>query len=83
MAQITIADATPRVQYTVGGSSSTGPFTIPWPYFSDSDIKVYQDGTLKTITTHYTISGTAVDDGFSGGTVSFGSAISNATVTIT
>ncbi len=82
MAQITIADATPRVQYTVGGSSSTGPFTIPWPYFSDSDIKVYQDGTLKTITTHYTISGTAVDDGFSGGTVSFGSAIANATVTI-
>lgn len=82
MAQITIADATPRVQYTVGGGGSTGPFTIPWPYFSTDDIKVYVDGVLKTITTHYTISGTAVDDGFSGGTVTYGSTLTSVTVTI-
>ena len=82
MAEITIADATPRVQYTVGGSSTTGPWTIPWPYYETGDIKVYFDSTLKTISTHYTISGTAVDDGFSGGTVSAGVAQSNITVTI-
>ena len=82
MAQITIADATPSVQYTVGSGGSTGPFTIAFPYFSTDDIKVYVDGTLKTITTHYTISGTAVDDGFSGGTVTFGSAVASCTVTI-
>ena len=82
MAQITIADATPRVQYTVGSGGSTGPFSIPWPYFETADIKVYVDGTLKTISTHYTISGTAVDDGFSGGTISFGSAIASVTVTV-
>ena len=82
MAQITIADATPRVQYTVGSGGSTGPFTIPWPYFSTNDIKVYVDGVLKTITTHYTISGTAVDDGFSGGTITYGSTLTNVTVTV-
>ena len=65
MAEITIADATPRVQYTVGGSATTGPWTIPWPYYETGDIKVYFDDTLKTISSHYTISGTAVDDGFS------------------
>ncbi len=82
MAQITIADATPRVQYSVGGGGSTGPFTIPWPYFSTDDIKVYVDGVLKTITTHYTISGTAVDDGFSGGTITYGSTLTSVTVTV-
>ena len=82
MAEITIADATPRVQYTVGGSSTTGPWTIPWPYYETGDIKVYFDDTLKTISSHYTISGTAVDDGFSGGTVTAASGQSNITVTI-
>ncbi len=82
MAQITIADSTPRVQYTIGSSGSTGPFTIPWPYYANSDIKVYWDDTLKTETTHYTISGTAVDDGFSGGTVTLGASQSSITVTI-
>ena len=82
MAEITIADATPRVQYTVGGSATTGPWTIPWPYYETGDIKVYFDDTLKTISSHYTISGTAVDDGFSGGTVSATSSQSNITVTI-
>ena len=69
MAQITIADTTPRVQYTVGSTPTKGPYTIPFVYFEDADIKVYFDSVLKTLTTDYTISGTAVDDGFSGGTV--------------
>jgi hypothetical protein len=82
MAQIIIADASPRVQYTVGGTPTTGPWSIPWPYFSTDDIKVYFDDTLKEISTHYTISGTAVDDGFSSGSVTAGSSYSNITVTI-
>jgi len=82
MAQVTIADDTPRDQYSVGGTPTTGPWTISFPYFSEDDIKVYFDGTLKTITTDYTISGTAVDDGFSGGTVTATSSQSDITVTI-
>ena len=82
MAEITIADDDARDQYTVGGTPTTGPYTISFPYFSEDDIKVYVDNTLKTITSDYTISGTAVDDGFSGGTVTFTSNISSVTVTI-
>lgn len=81
MAEITIADAAPRVQYTVTGST-TGPWSIPWPFWSTDDIKVYFDATLKTITTHYTIAGTAVDDGFSSGNVTAEDAQENITVTI-
>lgn len=76
MAQITIADATPRIQYTVAGGALTGPWTIPWPYYASTDIKVYFNSVLKTLTDDYTISSTAVDDGFSGGTVT---AVSNQT----
>jgi hypothetical protein len=82
MAQITISDQTPRVQYTIGSSPTTTIGAIPWPYFSTDDIKVYFDGTLKTISTHYTISGTAVDDGFSGGVVTAASNQSNIVVTV-
>ncbi len=82
MAEITIADATPRVQYTVGGTPTTGPWTIPWPYWETADIKVYFDGVLQTITTDYTISGTAVDDGFSSGAVTAVSSQSSITVTV-
>lgn len=82
MAEITIADATPRVQYTVGSTPTTGPYTIPWPYYDEDDILVYVDDTLQTITTDYTVSGTAVDDGFSGGSITFVSSISSVTVTL-
>ena len=82
MTQITIAANDAVDQYAVGSTPTTGPFTISYPYFNENDIKVYVDGVLKTITTHYTISGTAVDDGFSGGTVTFVSNISNVTLTL-
>jgi hypothetical protein len=82
MAQIVIADASPTVQYAIGSTPTTVIGAIPWPYFATGDIKVYFDGTLKTITTDYTISGTAVDDGFSGGTVTAVSTQADITVTI-
>ena len=74
MAEIIIADNDAVDQYSVGSTPTTGPWTISFPYFSEDDINVYFDGVLKTITTDYTISGTAVDDGFSGGSVT---AVSN------
>jgi len=82
MAQITIADDDATVQYTVGSTPTTGPWSIPFPYFSTADIKVYFDGVLQTITTHYTISGTAVDDGFSAGSVTAVSNQNDITITI-
>ena len=37
------------------GDGTEGPFTFTFPYLKDADIKVTVDGTLKSITTHYTI----------------------------
>jgi len=53
-----------QVQYT--GNNSTTQFTVNFPYTEKSQIKVYLDGTLQTITTHYTLT-----DPDSTGTVTF------------
>ena len=81
MAHVTIPDTSPRVQYSVGGTSTTD-FSIPFAYFEEGDIVVYVGSTLKTLTTDYTITGTAVDEGFSGGTVVLNTGVTNTTVTV-
>jgi len=81
MAHVTIPDTSPRVQYTVGGTSTTD-FSIPYAYFEDADIVVYVGSTLKALTTDYTITGTAVDEGYSGGTVVLNTGVTNTTVTV-
>jgi len=52
---ITIGDISPRIQYTADGAQTA--FTYPFPIFEDADIEVFEDTTLKTITTHYTVAG--------------------------
>ena len=73
---ITISDTTPRDSYTVGGTPQTA-FTVNFEFFADADLKVYVDSTLKTLTTHYTVSGAGTSGG---GTVTMGTGVSNATV---
>ena len=75
---ITISNTTPRVITVVGGTPQTA-FTVGFEWFTDADLKVYKDGVLQTLTTHYTATGAGVSGG---GTVTFGSAVSNATVAI-
>jgi len=67
MAQITISDTTPRVNYTA--SSSQTAFTVNFPFFADSDLKVYQDDVLLTLTTDYTVTGAGAS---AGGTMTLG-----------
>ena len=67
MAHITISDTTPRVNYTA--SSSQTAFTVNFPFFADSDLKVYQNDTLKTLTTDYTVTGAGAS---AGGTMTLG-----------
>jgi hypothetical protein len=81
MAHVTIPDVAPRVQYSVGGTSTTN-FTIPFAYFDQNNIVVYVGTTLKTISTDYTVTGVAADVGFSGGTVVLTTGVTNTTVTI-
>lgn len=63
---MTISSTTNRVAYT--GNGATTAFAFGYKFLVNADLKVYQAGTLKTITTHYTVAG-AGDD--AGGTVTF------------
>jgi hypothetical protein len=81
MAQISIADASPREQYTVNATPQTGPWTVSHPFFDLDDYLIYKDATLMTRGVDYTLTGTAVDDGYSGGTVNWLSSIASVTLT--
>ena len=50
---INLSDNDPRIEYTVADGNSQQVFTVPFEFFADGDLNVYQDGTLKTLTTHY------------------------------
>lgn len=63
---MTISTTSIRFEYT--GNGATVNFAVGHKFFANSDLKVYQAGTLKTITTHYTVTG-AGDE--AGGTVTF------------
>lgn len=62
---MTVSTTNTRIAYT--GNGSTTAFAFPYPFLSGTDLKVYKNGTLQTITTHYTVSGGAG----SSGTVTF------------
>lgn len=65
-----IADITPRIQYTASASQTA--FDYPFPIFAEGDISVDVDGVVKTLTTDYTVSGVGAD---AGGTVTLVSAL--------
>jgi len=54
---IVIANNNPRVNYTVAQGATQSSFTIPFDFFETDEVKLYVDGVLKSITTHYNISG--------------------------
>ena len=54
---INLADNNPRISYTVGQGASQSSFAVPFEFFATSDLKVFKDGVLQTITTNYTVSG--------------------------
>jgi len=63
---MTISMTSNRIQYTADGIETDFQYQFYVP--DDSDLKVYEDSTLKTLTTHYTMTN-AGDE--SGGTVTF------------
>ncbi len=54
---INLSDNDPRVSYTVGQGVTQTSFAVPFEFFDNDDLNFYVDGTLKTLTTHYTVSG--------------------------
>lgn len=71
---MTISSTTMRA--AAAGNGVTTAFSYPYRFLADADLDVYIDGTLKTLTTHYTVTG-AGDP--SGGTVTFLTAPANGT----
>ena len=63
---MTISTTTSKVSYT--GNGVTTVFAYTFKIFADSEVTVYVDDVLKTLTTHYTISGAG---SASGGNVTF------------
>ena len=63
---MTVSSTTTKVSYT--GNGSTTVFAYTFKIFAEAEIKVYVDNVLKTLTTHYTLSGVGTA---SGGNVTF------------
>ena len=78
---INIADNSPRVSYDVAAGVTQSSFTVSFEFFDNDDLNVYVDGTLKTLTTDYTVTG---GDGSTGTvTMSVTGATGGSTVVIT
>lgn len=58
---MTVSTTTNKVSYTGNGVTTT--FAYGFKIYADSDLKVYVAGTLKTLTTHYTVTNAGVDSG--------------------
>ena len=91
MATISIADSDARVQYTQAVTANSTQLTIDFPFFSLDDINVIvtsaagSDTTLTrgTGTGTFAVTGTAVDDGFSGGNITLGDTYSDSSTKFT
>ena len=67
---MTVSSTTLKNSYTASGSQTT--FAYGFKIFADADLKVYVNGTLKTLTTHYTVTNAGVT---AGGNVVFGTGL--------
>jgi len=56
---ISVSDNTPRKSYTVaqGTTPAVATFNVDFEFFAAADLNVFVNNVLKTITTHYTVSG--------------------------
>jgi hypothetical protein len=63
---MTVSSTITKVSYT--GNNSTTVFAYTFKVFSSAEVSVYVDNVLKTLTTHYTVSGVG-DAG--GGNITF------------
>ena len=54
---IALSENDPRVSYTVAEGVTQTAFTVTFEFFDDADLNFYVDGVLKTLTTHYTVTG--------------------------
>jgi hypothetical protein len=58
---LNVSDVTPRIAYTATASQTA--FVVPFLFFEDEDLFVYQNTILLTLGTDYTVSGAEDEDG--------------------
>lgn len=75
---ITIDDTSTRKAYAVG-ATPTAVFPVPFPFWTDSDLKVWNGETLLTRGVSYTVSGAGEANG---GSITLQQAVTNTTLTI-
>ncbi len=74
---MTVSSTINAISYT--GNSILTTFAYPYKIFADTDLQVYVNGILKTLTTDYTVTGAG---NVGGGNVVFGAAPAAAPITI-
>lgn len=84
MTDLTIPDESSEVEY--GSVTGVGPFVVDFSFFELDDVRVSvnQGGVTTELTylTDYVVAGTAVEGGYSGGSVSLIASVADATVRI-
>ena len=78
---VTIPDESPIVTYTVGGTPDDS-FIIPFAFFEDTDIKVYNGDDLVDAADYVVAGDAGTSGGYEGGTVTLDTPVSNTTITI-
>jgi hypothetical protein len=73
---MTVSSTTSRIDYTGSGSST---YAYPFYIFANTDLAVYVNGVLKTLTTDYTVTGAG---SLSGGNVVFVASVSGLAISI-
>ena len=82
MTDLNITELATRISYSVGNTPQT-TFSVNFPFFQTKDLDVYVDGNLKALTTDYSVTTIAADDGgFLSGTVVFNAGQSDCTIAI-
>lgn len=58
---VDINDTPNRIRYVATAGQTV--FTVPFEFLANADIKVYRNGLLRTISTHYNLTGAGVEGG--------------------
>jgi hypothetical protein len=88
MADVDVSDVSPRISYTVTSAQSV--FTVPFVFFADADLLVYNDTTQLTLAsspadaTEYSVvgAGLSVSVGVNTLEVTLGASVTSTTITI-
>ena len=80
MAQLELEDVLPVAQYTVG-LTATDTFTIPFEFFKLDEIRVFNQD-VEVASGDFTVNGTAVENGYNGGSVVLDSAVTSTKITV-